>query len=261
MAPFNNLYQRAIYYDIVFNRDVTQEVDFIIQVYRQHVGDDLLSLLDLACGPAYHARNFARRGCRAVGLDLREEMLAFAESLAAQDGVKVEWIAADMRTLKLDTPVDVTINVFDGIDCLQTNADLLAHFKAIAENLTPNGLYLIDVTHPRETSLSEYKPFEYHGERDGVKVDIYWATNNPFVDPLTHVAHTELEIHVDDHGEKTVIHDTSDERVVTAQEITLLAELSGVFKPVGWYGAYDVNQPFDNSPEAHRMIAILQKTS
>lgn len=259
MAEFNNFYQRAFYYDIVFNRDVTREVDFIVDVYRQHMGDGPHSLLDLACGPGYHARNFAQRGLRAAGLDLREEMLEFAQEAAQREGSSVDWIAADMRTFKLELPVDVIINVFDGIDCLNSNEDLLAHFCAVSENLTEGGLYFIDVTNPRYTSFSQYDHFRYSGERDGIAVEILWATNAPFVHPLTGISDTQMEIHINDRGEQMVVFDSARERILSGQEITLLAALSGVLKPVAWYGGYSFDVPFERCPDAARMIAVLQK--
>lgn len=258
MAEFNDLYQRAIYYDIVFKREVTQEIDFITQAYGQINGRMPQSLIDLACGPGYHARSAAKIGMRAIGLDLREEMLLFAADQAALDGVHVEWIAADMRHLQLKDPVDIAINVFDGIDCLNSNDDLVAHFHAIAANLTPGGIYIIDVTNPSQTSINSYHKFQYAGERDGVSVKINWAINDPKVDPVTHIAQTQLEMLINEHGQQFRVVDYASERVLTAQEIVLLARLAGTLEPVAWYGDYDLNLPFTESTP--RMIAILQKT-
>lgn len=260
MAQFQNLYQRAFYYDIVFHRDVTPEIDFIAEVYRQCVGENPRSLVDLACGPGYHARAATRRGLRAVGLDLHQEMVAFAAERATQEGLNIEWIAADMRAMRLHDPVDIALNAFDGIDCLLTTHDLVAHFRAIADNLTPRGLYFIDVTHPRMSTFYHYGDFHYTGSLNGTSVRVNWAVNNPQIDPLTGISHTEIEIRIQENGGETVIIDQADERVFTAQEITLLSELSGALQPVRWYGAYDTNVSLD-SPHAERMIAVLQKTS
>ena len=260
MAEFNEVYRRATYYDIVFGRDVTREIDFVIEVYRQHHnGSDPTSLLDLACGPAYHARNFAKRGFRAVGLDLRAEMLAFADDLAQQDHIHVEWLSADMRDLNLSAPVDVAINVFDGIDCLLTNDDLVAHLNTIADNLTEGGLYFIDVTHPRLTSYDYYEPFRYHGERDGISVDIRWNADHVLINPIDNIASTQVEMVVNDNGNIEAFTDMALERILTAQEIVLLSQLTGKLVPVGWYGDYELTQPFDNTPSSRLMIAVLQK--
>jgi SAM-dependent methyltransferase len=261
MAEYHEFYQRAAYYSIVFDRDVSPEVDFLAAVYQQCVGREAQSLLDLACGPGYHARTFARRGKRAVGVDLREEMINLAREQAEQEGVEVEWIAEDMRHVRLKNPVDIAINVFDGIDCLLTNDDLLDHFQAIAASLTPGGLYFIDLTHPRDCFYAYDRDWRYKGERDGVKVEIVWAVNKPVMDPIHHTYHTEIEMHIDDHGKHIVIPDVADERLLTAPEIALLAELSGVLTPVAWYGDYNLDQPYDMSPGSRRMLAVLQKTS
>lgn len=259
MAEYNHVYEKAVYYDIVFRRDVSRELDFIIEMFHRSTGRRPNALLDLACGPGYHARAFAQRGGRAYGLDLREEMIAFAQAEAEAEGVQVTWLAQDMRTFALDAPVDIILNMFDGLDCLNTNADLLAHFQAAAHNLTPGGLYLIDVTHPSDVSYGRYGDFRYHGERDGIAVEIIWATNRPTVHPLTGVATTQIEMHINDHGHQFVIEDFAHERIVTAQEIDLLARLSGDLGILDFYGDFDLTQPLDNTSASRRMIGVLRK--
>jgi hypothetical protein len=72
------------------------------------------------------------------------------------------------------------------------------------------------------------------------------------------VSHTQIEVRIRENGSETVVIDTADERMLTAQEIVLLAELSGALRPIRWYGGYDVNMPLD-APEAKFMVAVLQK--
>lgn len=259
MAEHNTLYRQAVCYDIVFGRDIGPEVDFLEAVCRRHAGRPPASVLDLASGPGYHAQAFAARGLRAVGLDLREEMMEFARDMADARGVEVEWLAADMRSFRLDEPVDLAFTLFDGMDALTENEDLVRHFSAVAENLTDGGLYVIDLTHPRDCGPLDYGTFRYEGERDGVHVVIDWAVNDPVADLVSGVARVEVEMRVDDHGEKVVVRDEAEERFLTPQEIRLLAALSGKLEPVGWYGGYDVGIPFDARPEARRMIAVLRK--
>jgi SAM-dependent methyltransferase len=261
MAQHDQLYQRAQYYDIALRRDVRPEVDFVQEVYRRHAGAEATSVLEIGCGPGYHAREFARRGLRSVGLDYSAPMLQLAQEQAAEEGASVEWLVADMRDFLLEQPVDMAVVYFDGIDALHENADLVRHLRVVADNLTSNGLYIIDCTHPRECSYRHYGDYHYSGERDGTKVDIYWATNEPVIDPVTGVAEVGLEVHIQQNGHTEIIKDVAHERCFTPQEINLLTELSDVFQIVAWYGDYDVNQPLDNTPHSHRMIAVLQKHS
>jgi SAM-dependent methyltransferase len=259
MAEHNSLYQRAIYYDVIFDRNVAKEVDFVAAVYRRYAGTELGSVLDIACGPGYHAREFARRGVRALGLDLRPEMIQFARDKDAAEGLALDWLVADMRDFQLDTPVDAAIVMFDSIDALTADDDFVRHFQTVADNLTDRGLYVVDLTHPRDCSPTNYGSFRYHGMRDGTSVDLLWGTNHPKFDTLTGIADVAVEMRVKDADQELVIHDSARERFLSPQEIALLARLSGRLEVAGWYGDFSLDQPFDDSPTSRRMIAVLQK--
>ncbi|MBI5927711.1 MAG: class I SAM-dependent methyltransferase [Chloroflexi bacterium] len=261
MAEHNNLYQRAIYYDVIFDRDVSREVEFLKAVYRQIVGRELQSVLDLACGPGYHARAFGKQGYRSVGLDLRPEMIEFAKDRADEVGAVVDWVAADMTNFRLDEPVDFAFCMFDSMDCLTANEQIINHFRAMSDNLTPHGLYLVDLNHPATCSITVYDPFCYAGQRDGISAEIRWADTPPTIDMVAGVAHTMLEMRVKDHGKELVITDQAQERLLTPPELQLLADLSGTLEVVGWYGDFDLSQPFSSSPASRRMIVIFQKRS
>lgn len=261
MAEHHNLYQRAVYYDIALERDVSREVEFIQQAYQHYAGKRLRAALDLACGPGYHARALAAQGVRAIGLDIRREMLDLAREKAANEGVDVTWLRGDMREFRLDRPVDMVLCMFDSLDALLSNADLVRNFQTVADNLTPGGLFLIDITHPRDCNYQEYGEYRYAGERDGVQVEILWAVEPPEFDLVAGSVRVAVEMHVDDHGEKQVIPDSAVERLLDPQELILLAQLSARLGAVGWHGDYDLDQPLDNSPDSTRMIGILKKTS
>jgi len=261
MAEYNDVYRRAHYYDIVFRRDVSREVQFLEDEYRERHGRPPSAILDIACGPGYHAREAARRGMTAFGIDLRPEMITFAREQAAADGVDVSWIAGDMRRFKLPQPVDAALSSFDAMDCMLTNQEVVEHFRAIAGNLTPRGLYVVESTHPRDCPMTGYGNFHYRGERNGTKVAIDWATNQPVPDPLTQVIDVEVTMHVTHDGTVETFTDHARERLLLAQEFVALAKLSDALEVVAFHGDYARGQPFDMSKAARRMIVVMQKTS
>ena len=260
MAEFNDVFSRAKYYDIAFWRDVSGEVTFIEQLYRQRLGRPLRSLLDNACGPGYHARIAAARGIKSYGLDLRPEMVEYARQRAAEDGVEVTWIAADMRKVRLPEPVDFALTSFDSLDCLHTVDEIVEHLACMAANLTPRGLYLIEATHLRRSSLSAYGDFHYEGQRNGTKVRIDWATNDPKVDPVTQVAEVEVVMKVVEDGKEQIIVDRARERFYTSQEYIALAKASGALEVMEFFGDFAVDCPFDWSPKSQRCLVLMQKT-
>jgi SAM-dependent methyltransferase len=257
MAEHRGLYRRADYYDIVFEGNVSREVDFAMALYQRRAGSALASVLELACGPGYHARALAARGIRAVGLDLSREMIALAREKAAADGVTAEWLVGDMREFTLAAPVDLALCTLDGIDCLLTDEEIVRHFRAVAGNLRPGGLYVIELSHPRDCSAEHYGGFRYAGERNGCRVTIDWAN----VAPSTgRVVVAEVTMSVTSNGTEEVFVDRAYERFLSAEDIVELADASRALGVCGWYGDFDIDQSFDEGHASRRMIAVLQKT-
>lgn len=260
MAEFNAVYARARYYDIAFRRDVTRELDFLAELFLRRTGRPMRRFLELACGPGYHVRGLARRGVTAIGLDLRPEMIDFAKDEAAKDGVSAQWIVGDMRDFRLDTPVDVIATLYDSLDCLLTNDELTAHFRTVAANLVRDGVYVVEMSHPRDCSPLHYGDHSYSGESDGVKVRIDWAVGGPRVDLVAQVTEMETVMTVEDHGAIHEFKDTARERFALPQEYALLAERSGAMRMTAVHGALDFGQPFDMSPQARRLVMIFERT-
>ena len=259
MAEYNEVYQRARYYDIAFARDVSSEVTFLADYFLKHAGRPLDSMLDVACGPGYHARVFAAQGVESFGLDLRPEMVEFARDQAQAEGLSVHWFAADMREFSLPHPVDMILTSYDSIDCLAEPDEIISHFQTVARNLTPQGLYVFELTHPRDCSMAEYGNFHYHGQRDGIKVDILWALGTPTIDPLRQVIDCDVLMRVEDQGVVREYHDRARERFCSPQEYIALARLSGALKFKAFIGDFRFDQPFDNTPGARRMIGIMER--
>ena len=258
MGEYVDIYRRAHYYDIVFRRDVSAEVQFLINLYQHFNRRPPRSMIDIACGPGYHAKAFAARGIKAFGLDLQPEMIEFAQSLDHDLNGHVHYLASDMRDFNLPAPVDLALNSFDSIDCLETHEQIISHFRAVARNLEAGGLYVMEITHPRDCSMWNYGDFQYTGERDGVNVVIDWAVNTPKAHPITQVVECEVIMTVVENGERKIFRETARERFSTLQEFSALAKLSGVMSLVDAYGDFRLDQPFDNSPGARRMIIVLR---
>jgi SAM-dependent methyltransferase len=260
VGEYNEVYQRARYYDIAFRRDVSREVDFLSQLFSRHAGRPLRSMLDIACGPGYHARLFARQGVVAYGLDLRPEMVQFAKDEAEAEGVAAHWFAADMRDFTLPQPVDLALNSYDSIDCLASGEELVDHFRTVARNLTPDGLYVFELTHPRDCFLWNYGNHRYAGEQNGTKVEIVWLPDGRKIDALNQAIDSNIVMRVQEHGETREFHDHAREYMRLPREYADLAKRSGALEVDRFLGDFRFDQPFDESPGSRRMIAVLRRS-
>lgn len=272
-APMSSpeFYANARAYDIAFgDRDYADECDFLAWCLAHHSPEvTQRSFLELACGPARHAREFARRGWRAVGLDISAAMLDYACRGAQRDGVYLEAVAADMTDFDLDRPVALAANLMESLSHLVTNEQVVSHLRAVARNLLPGGIFVIEMAHP-ETIWRDNLPnvwiarstdTPYFRDEPYTEVEVlFGAADDPY-DWITQQWLVTARLIVREAGQpERVIEHRHPHRWFQAQELRALIDLSAAFSHVWWYGNMVVPPPpLDNSPASDRMIVVLRK--
>ncbi|HTO00157.1 MAG TPA: class I SAM-dependent methyltransferase [Microthrixaceae bacterium] len=96
-----------------FTKGTTQEVDFLVEELGLTEG---MTVLDVGCGPGRHSVELARRGIRAIGIDISEEFIRIAKERAETEGVAglVEFTRGDARNLTFDGVADAAISLCQG---------------------------------------------------------------------------------------------------------------------------------------------------
>jgi SAM-dependent methyltransferase len=102
-------------------------------------------VLDLCCGTGRHAVALARLGCRVTGVDRTRFALERARAHAAEAGVAVEFVEADMREFTRPGSFDLVVNLFTSFGYFETHADELRVLRHVHEALRPGGAFVIDV--------------------------------------------------------------------------------------------------------------------
>lgn len=113
----------------------------LISVMESHPTDDRTHL-DLACGTGLAMEFFTSRGYRSVGIDASLSMLHVARRRTGN------LIAADMRALPLRGRFSWITCLYDSLNHLIMRNHLVACFRAVAQVMTRDGLFLFDVNHP-----------------------------------------------------------------------------------------------------------------
>jgi SAM-dependent methyltransferase len=105
----------------------------------------LRRILDLPCGQGRHAIELARRGYQVTGVDLSQYMLGVARERAEAAGVRVRWLAGDMREPLAGETFDLVLNLFTSFGYFADEADDLRVVRAAASMLGPGGRFLLEV--------------------------------------------------------------------------------------------------------------------
>jgi SAM-dependent methyltransferase len=101
-------------------------------------------ILDLGCGHGRHTNELARRGYRAVGVDLVEGFLEVARKDAATAGGEARFVRGDLRAFRTDQPFDAAICLFDVLGFF-SDEDHEQILRNSFEALAPGGRLLLDL--------------------------------------------------------------------------------------------------------------------
>jgi SAM-dependent methyltransferase len=262
MDYHHSVYRRAEAYDIAFDfRDIPRECNFMSKVFADCCSRPPTSFLELAAGPAMHAREYARRGLNVCALDLSPEMVEYGKQQAASRGIDFRYQCGDMREFDLEKTFDLAAILMDSTSYLLTNDDVLAHFDSVEKHLNQGGIYVLEMSHPRDHfGIAESTKTSWEMSRDNVKVETRWGKPDDKFDPISQITQTTVTMVITgEHGTET-IKEVAPQRCITATEFDALVRASGCFKTHRLYGAMDSDTPFSNEKEAWRMTVVLQKS-
>jgi 2-polyprenyl-6-hydroxyphenyl methylase/3-demethylubiquinone-9 3-methyltransferase len=102
---------------------------------------DGLRTLDVGCGGGFLAEEFARIGCRVVGVDPSPVSIRTAREHAESAGLEIEYAVATGERLPLDS---ASFEIVYCCDVLEHVSDLDRVIEETARVLKPGGIYLFD---------------------------------------------------------------------------------------------------------------------
>jgi SAM-dependent methyltransferase len=282
IARVSGIYDEPELYELACAyRDVPAEAGALQAWCAAHFtgGAGAGSVLELAAGPAEHARELARRGLRATALDWSAAMCAYAAGRAKAGGVALDVVQADMRDFGIAGPdgalrlFDVAVTMLNSACHLFTLDDLVRHLTAVRAHLVPGGLYIVELAHPADFFAAEPRTSsEWTVDAPGVHADVHWGGRGDRIDPLTQVTaeHMTITATAKD-GTIRTVSDVVPNRFWTLTEFTAAVALSnaladaaakpddprGGFELAATYGDFDETTPLE-SPTAWRMILVLR---
>jgi SAM-dependent methyltransferase len=158
--------EEAELYDIAFDWDVDDEVDWLLERLGSPV-----SVLEPGCGSGRMLEALVRRGVDAVGIDLSPEMLAIAERRAPGRA-----LLADMTDFDLARRFDGAICPINTLAHLAPG-DLARHFACMARQLRPGGRYLAQVAVYDDPAFERTSVWE--ATRGHVRLRVTYVVESP----------------------------------------------------------------------------------
>src|SRR5262249_6960395 len=138
------LYSAPRFYEIAFDMNRKQEVDFLVPCFRRYAKRPVARVLDIACGTGPHLIRLAERGYQMSGLDLSPQNVEFLGTRAIAKGLRVSIAVGDMTRFRLPRAVDAAICMQDSQGHLLDNEAIIGHLRSVSRALERGGVYVFD---------------------------------------------------------------------------------------------------------------------
>ena len=151
------------------------ECDFIKDVAQLQKGDHVL---DLMCGYGRHTLELARHGFHLTAIDNSQAYISEINSIAAQEALPVEAIAANALEVSLNKTYRAAICMGNSFAFFERN-DAVRLLQKIANHLQDNGVLIINSWMIAEIAIKHFREKEWF-DVDGYKYLLdYWFEFQP----------------------------------------------------------------------------------
>ena len=154
-------------YDIAFDWDISEEVDWLLE----RLGPDCRKVLEPGCGSGRMLEALAERGRDVTGLDLSEQMLELARLRLGGRGTV---LLADMEDFDLREVFDGAVCPINTLTLLTPNA-LARHLECMARHLRPGSRYVVQVGLVDPEQREPHAGSHWEAVRDGTELKIDWV--------------------------------------------------------------------------------------
>ena len=244
-------------YEIAFDMNRKGEVDFLDHCFKRFARRRVRRVLDIACGTGPHLVRLAERGYRMSGLDLSRSNIAYLRERLDAKGLDGDLVVGDMTDFRLRTPVDAAICMQDSQGHLLTNAQLLAHLRAVARNVKRGGLYVFD-RYMASSWTDPARAWSWSRRRGGLIVRASFSALHD-VDPVSQVFKEHMTLEAVENGTRRVYRQTHLSRMVFPQELRALVDLAGGFEFVQWFFGFKPTWVLEKSKHPLLMVVVLRK--
>ena len=236
-------------------RDTAVEASGVQRIAAAHLGFEPETVLDLCCGPAPNAADFAGLGCRYVGLDRNQCMLAYARDRYRDLGDRADFRQGDVEAIGLPEPVDIA-TILSGSFFPGTLDAAVRILESVAGCLGPGGLFILEacIQDPAEDprSRSEYS-LEFGKRHLSVVASL------SFIDCPRQLVEYRIGVDCTEGDMQRRFESVDRFRLLYPQEFLVVVAQVAELEFVGWWDGWDLSKPLDGRDRLGRPVVALRK--
>ncbi|HLR03824.1 MAG TPA: class I SAM-dependent methyltransferase [Virgibacillus sp.] len=249
------VYQQMAYvYDALMENAPYDKWLTVTEMIFKKENKPIQSILDIGCGTGQMTIRLAESGYQTVGVDISEDMLAYAQFQAQEKHLPIQWIHQDVRTLEVLNGFDAIVSYCDVMNYITTEDELCAVFHNIYNALNDDGIFIFDVhsvAHVHNNMINQ----TFADVRDDVAY-IWFCESG---DNLGEMYHDLTFFIRDDNNTFEKFSEEHHQRTFKINSYINLLKEAG-FEKCKVYADFDVNNHFEEG-SAERIFFSAMKTS
>lgn len=233
-------------YDFVMSHvDYTYWAEYVHTLLQRHLPRSH-TILELGCGTGSLALALQPLGAyRYLATDISAEMINVGRHKAEEEHVDVRFERADFTDFDVDTPVDVILLLYDGLNYLLDKEPIRRLMHNAFAALADDGIFIVDQSTPSNSIRNE--AFFEHSDRLG----IFSYHRRSQYDAKTRLHTTTLDIRV----EAQEFREEHVQRAYSMREIEALAVEAG-FQIEAAYDGFSTAPGSEDSERIHWILKV-----
>ncbi len=131
------------YQNLILDKDYDVWTDYLLNEVKKQLPFGVG--YDVGSGTGIFTRKLKKAGYKVTGVDISADMLAVAKELSVKENLNIDYILADMRSLKSLEKLDFITAVNDGLNYVK-QSDVKKVFTSFNKCLKKRGILMFDVS-------------------------------------------------------------------------------------------------------------------
>jgi ubiquinone/menaquinone biosynthesis C-methylase UbiE len=253
MKKTDNYSHLAPLYDkLMEDVDYESWADYIDEIIQEH-HPEAEKVLELACGTGSVAISLDELGYYSItASDLSPQMVEVGITKALQANADVRFTTLDFMNIDIEDSFDVVFSVFDSVNYLQSEKEILKMLSECENVLNPDGLLIFDFSTP----LNSLEAVNHLNNEEAEVKDLRFFRTSEY-DPHLKIHTNTFEIEQLTPDKKQIINrfqEVHQQRIYTLQEMLSILKQTP-YHLVAKYGDFDLIDADENSA---RITLVLQ---
>ena len=242
--PYSHL--ARIYDHVMRHVDYTRWANYIQSVFTR-LGATPEDVLELACGTGALACILDDRGYRVTGLDRSASMIAVARQKALDPRRTIRFQVGDMVRLPPSGSYDAVLCLYDSINYVMEEADILAMLYRLRAAIKPGGLFVFDAC----TEINSRRYFHNQVDRES-NGDFSYIRRCEYV-PDTCTQVNEFQFIFNREGKRHSTRERHEQRIYPVARLAQVCREAG-YHVLGVFDGFTFDAASERSNRVHYVV-------